>query len=654
MLRRAFVIVLPAGVLAAVVVALAAASHAAPHSTAASSFLPTGLAPSGADWATPGGDLAGSGYSTLNQINTKNVSKLKMVWQESYNGPGQGYNKPENQPIVITAKGLPLPTTMFLAYNEGVVALDPTSGKILWKYQGATEKAGALAGTGTKNGIGRALSYGNGMVFAGQQDGSVTAINAKSGQAVWTADTTGAGTTGQGNVLGETNPPATFFNDGASGLVLAAPNGGDSPLRGHLDAYNAKTGALTWRTFTTPDPTQQPFILSWGNPAQAATGGAAVWSLPVVDPQLKRVYFGTGNAYPYTGRAAGNNLWTDTLMSVNSKDGALRWYFQTTHHDLWDYDLSNPPVRINVSLNGKSTPVVAIGAKNGWMYVLNANNGAHLPTYPIPETKVPDLNDGKGAALNLTSPTQPEPTGGAGAILPHCLTPADAAAIIPGFPTAPNGTPIVPTCPFAPSYSDAYLAWYPAYSGGINWPRDSYNPQTNDLYVCASTSVMGFENASPTNSAMSFVGTFLQGDGGTISALNMSTNKLDWQVKIPRAYDTPGGPTVRNGTCYSGTMTTAGGLLFVSQNVDAFSDGSPIVPGVFYAYDAKSGKQLWSFTNNQGSKIVAAPITYMVKGKQYVAVMMTSPNSPTATPVRNFSFGSATQPPVDHLTVFSL
>jgi hypothetical protein len=275
-----------------------------------------------------------------------------------------------------------------------------------------------------------------------------------------------------------------------------------------------------------------------------------------------------------------------------------------------------------------------------------------VPNFAIPEVKVQDLNDGKGAALNNTWPTQPEPTGGAGEILPHCLTAADAAAIIPGFPNAPNGTKIIPTCTYAHPYSDAFYAWYPAYSGGINWNRMSYNPKTNDLYICASISVMGFENASPTSPNQGFIGTFLGGDGGTISALNMSTNKLDWQVKIPRNYDSPGGPTVRNGTCYSGTLTTAGGLVFAAQNVDGFTEGSPPVPGIFYAYDAKTGKQLWSFTNNQGSTIHAPPATYMVNGKQYIAIMMHSLLNPNGS--HAFTNGSATSPPVDHLTVFAL
>src|SRR6266404_4821838 len=143
MFRRSLLLSLAAAGLAATVVAMATASNTAPRkAAAANAFLPGGVVPSGSDWSTPGGDLAGSGYSTLSQINTTNVSKLKMAWQKSYNAPGQGFNKPQNQPIVITAKGLPLSTTMFLSFNQGVVALNPTNGDVLWKYQGALAKGG--------------------------------------------------------------------------------------------------------------------------------------------------------------------------------------------------------------------------------------------------------------------------------------------------------------------------------------------------------------------------------------------------------------------------------------------------------------------------------------------------------------------------------
>src|SRR5207248_326345 len=128
-------------------------------------------------------------------------------------------------------------------------------------------------------------------------------------------------------------------------------------------------------------------------------------------------------------------------------------------------------------------PILAFGGKNGYLYELNAKNGH--PIFPIPEVPVPDLNGGKGAALNNTWPTQPEPTGAAGQLIPHCPT-ADfvSTALFNGGPlVAPNGTSIVPTCPYAPPYNDKYLAWGPSFWGGVDYERDSYNPLTNDFLV---------------------------------------------------------------------------------------------------------------------------------------------------------------------------
>jgi glucose dehydrogenase len=323
----------------------------------------------------------------------------------------------------------------------------------------------------------------------------------------------------------------------------------------------------------------------------------------------------------------------------------MKWYFQTVHHDEWDYDVSNPPMRLNPKINGKTYQVLAIGGKSGWEFVRNAVNGRPTPGFPAPETKVLDLNQGKGAALNLTWPTQPEPTGGAGQILPHCMTAAEAQTLYPGFPNAPNGTPIIPTCTFANPYSDAYYTWYPAFSGGINWWRSAYNPTTNDLYICANVSTEGFENLSPTSPNQATIGTFNGGYGGTISALNMSSNKLDWQIKIPPEFTSPGGPAVQNGSCSSGDLATASGLVFVAKNAQTFGDGTPTaIPAVLYAYDAKSGKELWSWTNNLGSLMKSQAMTYMVGNKQYLTIMATSPTQGAA----------ATAPGTDHLTTFAL
>ncbi len=633
-------------------IAVQKAVKAAPPATNSTyPWLPAGVTPAGADWPTTGGDLAGSDYSTLNQINTKNVSKLHVAFQlASLNipAPGTGY-KPENQPIVLTmgspdASGkpitnLPMKTTMFMQTNYGLVALNPTNGDILWQYKGALTKGNGLLEIGA-----RSISYGDGYIFGGQQDGSLVALDAKTGAPVWTVDTDAAGTTGVGNTHGESNPwsifdGATTTNKLAQDLVFSAPNGGDSPLRGHFDAFNAKTGVLVWRTWNTPDPTQIPFILSWGNPAEAVVGGGASWSLPAIDNNLQKIYYGTGNHFPESGASPGKALWTDTLMAVNLSTGALKWYFQTVHHDEWDFDTSNAPVRINVLINGKRVPVVAIGCKNGYMYILNANNGGAVPNFGIPEVKIPDPSGGAATTQFTEWPTQPEPVGGAGSIVPHCVTSAFAAATIPGFPTAPNGTPMVPTCSYAAPVPNEYEVWGPTAAGGIQWTRESYDPATNDLYVCGNYGITAKESTSTTAQTSTSIGGGLP--GGSVSALNMSTNKLDWQFQIPVGNSAPGGPTVRNGTCYSGDTSTAGGITFAAQNSAILGDATPAaLPAEFDAFDSKTGKILWSWMNNEGSVIRGSSETYTVGGKEYVIIEADAPTSGTT--------------PTDHLTVFSL
>src|SRR5262245_43256237 len=362
-------LLLATGLAAGVIAALASASkQVAPENAYA--WLPAGEVPAGTatnDWEYPQGDLAHTNYSLLKQINTGNVANLKLAWQVSLNGPAYS-GVIEGAPIVVsgTGKNLPLESgTMFVSAKNGMVALDPTNGKILWSYVGPPPVNGApQLSFGSSS---RTEAYGNGMVFAGQQDGSVVGLNAKTGAVRWTAQVSGAGVYAGHNSL--TAPATTFAPVGKNGIVFAGPNNGDAPMRGHMDALDAKTGDLIWRWFTTPDPAQFPYILSWSNPAEAAVGGAAVWTDSAVDTELGMIYFGTGNTYPYVGRQPGTNLWTDSAVALDANTGKLKWYYQMVHHDVWDWDTSNTPVLFNTKINGKTVKAFAEGNKDGYLFV---------------------------------------------------------------------------------------------------------------------------------------------------------------------------------------------------------------------------------------------------------------------------------------------
>ena len=252
-------------------------------------------------------------------------------------------------------------------------------------------------------------------------------------------------------------------------------------------------------------------------------------------------------------------------------------------------------------------------------------------------------DNGEGAILNQTWPTQPIPSGGEAQILPHCPTAAQVRNVLPGkFPKAPNGDPYVLACPYTPTNSTHFVVWGPYFAfGGTDYPPMSYSPQTNDLYVCANVTFQSTENVSDTDQSHKYEtggGWTTNGLSGTVSALNVSTNKLDWQKK----YDAS-----NNGACYSGVLSTAAGLVFVSSRGQ--TSGVPKkFGGTFYAYDAKTGKQLFKYQNS--SLIMAPAITYSIKGKQYIAVDMTAGTSTVQLP----GFGALTTSTKDRLTVFAL
>jgi glucose dehydrogenase len=401
--RVRVLLVLAAGLAAIGVVSLASASPSsvsrgsrAVSAEAKWPWEPAGSVPAGTagnDWQYPKGDLADSNFSYLKEINTKNVSSLKVAWQQSfappnYSGPIQG------SPIVVSGGGKNLPLTsgtMFLVADSGVVAVDPTNGKVLWQYIGPPPKPASPGATPAQSLIfgntSKGFSFCNGMVIAGQQDGSIVALNARTGAPIWVNEVSDvnefAGHTGQEAPPTDCDPNAGPNHDG---LVFAGPNGSSSPLRGHLDAINAKTGQLIWRFFTTPDPTQLPFILTWGNPAEAALGGGGTWGTTAIDPGLAMVYSETGNAYAQLGRQPGKDLWTASSFALDEETGQLRWYWQETHHDNWDYDHGSPPMLMNLTIKGKVYPAFVSCNKPGWCEVLNRTNGRPLPGFPMKET----------------------------------------------------------------------------------------------------------------------------------------------------------------------------------------------------------------------------------------------------------------------------
>jgi hypothetical protein len=712
---RGFVyFVVTAGLVAATTVALASASRTAPRAMSATgksanAYLPKGMKPLVNDWNHPGGDAASTMFSQLKQINSSNVNGLKVVWNGSYRAPGA--TGALQQAPLCCPSGL-----MFQNVSAGVVGINPGDGTVAWEYKGIPFDT--VRGATTTHTAGRGIAYDpkHDYVFAGQQDGSVVALKAKTGHPVWTVQVVGAGSYGSATAL-ISQPATQWYDDGGDGIVLAAPNGGESPFRGHQDAYNAKTGALVWRNWTTPDPTQLPYILTWANPAEASQGGAAVWSIPAVDAQLGLVYFGTGNLFPWTGRQPGDNLWGVSLQAVDWRTGALRWYYQEMKHDIWDLDSPQPPTRMNVPINGKMTPVVAEGGKNGGMYVLNARNGAYLPYFTFTKIQTYDPT-GRGKKLNGLSNTQWIGQGAAGCTNPFELSAealakcrAIAGSPVPGsegngkfaacattgacadgtfFPadyvqisyggTNPtpgvegaygpnvvgengkdpcpsckvvnvaNGRPIVGTSFAAAHTSDAYFAFGGTASGPFNYPFKAYSPQTRNMYQCVRMAHSGKSNAGVFSAGSESTNSANQGGATTdprifstaLEAIRMTNNTFAWQY---------GTKASTFGSCNAGVFATAGNLVFNSWSGRTDPSAATLLAngiaagGVFAAFDATTGKLLWQW-GSPGANFASHGITYLYKGKQYVAIYHTLP---AAT-----ALGGIPTDQREQMTVFSL
>jgi glucose dehydrogenase len=279
-------------------------------------------------------------------------------------------------------------------------------------------------------------------------------------------------------------------------------------------------------------------------------------------------------------------------------------------------------------INGKLTPVVSSACKSSYVYLLNPSNGR--PIYPIKQVAMSSLPGytAAGAALNNASPTQPEPSGGEAGMLAHCPTAAMAEVSLPSdYPTGPDGHSVVNSCDYVAANGSNWLLKPYYTSNGIDYPRASFDPQLDYQFFCATTSIMIEENQSPVSYKTTIINsgrvtTAPAGESGTVTALNVANNTVAWQRNLIADQD---------GNCYSGTLTTASGLLFYAtkgrtDGTNSTFRAEGINPGGWlYAVNAVTGNTLWKYQNPSGDLIEAPPVTYMYGGKQYIAEYMECP-----------------------------
>jgi alcohol dehydrogenase (cytochrome c) len=533
--------------------------------TAADDFSAESLtAVPAANWPTNGGNVYNQRYSSLALLDRNNVGELKGVWRARLNGSGtETQYSGAAQPIIYDG------TVYVITGADDVFAISLETGEILWQYAANLDRNITSVCCGWTS---RGVAISEDKVFVGRLDARLEALDRSTGKVVWSVQAE----------RWEENFSITSAPLYYDGIVITGFAGADRGTRGRVKAYDADDGALLWTFYTIPGP-GEPGHETWPAYNDAwQYGGASVWQTPAVDPELGLLYFSTGNAGPdYNGAVRpGDNLFAASIVAIEAATGEYRWHFQQVHHDIWDYDAPNPVVLMNLVIDGRDRKALVEVGKTGWAYILDRETGE--PIVGIDERPVPQ------EPRQATAATQPFPRGDA--VVPQWVEIAPE-----GFDLVNDGRI------FTPFVGENPVIVKPSIWGGANWPPSSYDPVRQTLFVCASSVVGNFTGGGDPNQPPPRQGEMYSGGTtgytrlprtGIFAALDVTMNTIVWRYRWPEQ-------------CYSGSIATAGGLVFVGRN-----------DGRLTALDSDTGKQLWEFQTGAGMNAPVSTVEH--GGRQYV------------------------------------
>jgi quinohemoprotein ethanol dehydrogenase len=537
-------------------------------------------APEPAQWVAPGRDAAGTYYSPLAGINANNVGTLGFAWDYRL-GTNRGQ---ESTPLVIDG-------VMYATSNLGrLYALDAATGKELWKYDPHVE--GAWARYACCDAVNRGVAAFDGRLYVAALDGWLHAIDARTGEMLWKADT----------VIGrQEHRPYTLTGAPllAGDLVIIGGAGADfAHTRGYISAYDRRTGEFRWRFFTVPrNPAEGPqdqkhleaAIKSWDprHPWEDGAGGGTVWDGMAYDPKLRLVYIGTGNAAPYNmqlgGRHGGDELYAASIIAIHVDDGTMAWYYQATPGDRWDFDSTQKLILADLDLGGAPRRVVMQASKNGFYYVLDRSTGELISAANFafqnwtrgidPKTKKPIVDP---QVEYRDKPVIVFPSeAGAHSWEPMAFDPTRGITFIPVIESAS----IITETSSRPAGLVEGQFTTPAL------PPEMWDPKAlHSLYGDVPT-VAELMHGIKTNPA----------SRGFLRAWSVSEHRILWEAETASSWD-------------GGVLATGGGLVFQGD-----------ANGNLIAYAADSGRKLASIA--LGTSVMAAPMTYELGGVQYIAVV---------------------------------
>ncbi len=544
----------------------------------------------GADWPLHNLDEYNSRFSPLTAIDRSNVGALELKWSLQTDVT---MRVGEVSPLVIDG-------VMYFHSGSTLFAVDAATGEPVWTFQ--AEEAFTGGGRGPAYGDGRIYAYGQTILYA---------VDARTGVLVESF-----GREGLLSIINEalsfkypdtypptidprsigysmTNPPA--YRDGT--LYVGLPFSDSLLPGGLLVAADGRTGAVKWVFNSIPQgPRDSGWEISrdtWSGPGRY---GGGIWTQPAVDAELGLVYFNAANPSPnYDGSSRkGMNLFTNSMLAVDIDTGELAWYFQTLHHDIWDWDLVAGPILFNIEVDGR--PVRGIGSLGKTCYVYLLDRATGEPINPIVETAVPTVTDVPGEEV---WPTQPIPYTAAGIPQqPFCAT----------YPLVddPELAPRVRQS-FHPHSVNEFFIVAPGLMGGANFGSPSFSPRTGLLYATGKNDAWSIRirpvgdtlEPGPGNLGH-FAGFSAEGETGvtrrtTLAAYEPASGRRAWYIEI-------------DGMTNSGNLATAGDLVFQGAGT-----------GHFYAFDAATGEQLFQYQADTG--IRSSPTTFEAGGAQYVTVI---------------------------------
>jgi alcohol dehydrogenase (cytochrome c) len=496
------------------------------------------------NWTTYHGSYHSTHYSTLTQITPANVKQLELAWVHQ----ARSLEKFETTPLVVDG-------VMYLTEAPGtVVALDPVTGRQFWTYEHQLPQV-TYPCCGKVN---RGVGYHNGVIFHGTHDMKVIALDARNGRKKW--ETT-IGDYKGGYAL--THAPLIVKDK-----VIVGTAGGELGIRGFLVALDLATGKELWRWKIIPEPGEKGNE-TWGGKESWKYGGGSIWLTGSYDPSLNLVYWGTGNPGPDWNPSVrpGDNLYTDCVVALDAGTGKLKWHFQFTPHDEWDWDAVQTAVLVDLPYKGRERKLMLWANRNGFYYVLDRATGEFLHGQPFVKQNWASGLDERGRPMKIK---------GQGPSKQGTQT----------WPGVQGGTNW-----FAPSYSPAtgyyyVTAWDEYHSTYFTWDQEY---EQGKWYAGG-----GVKSPVPPTKREPIQKRSTEDGYAAIRALNPTNGEKVWEYKMADMSE-------------SGLLTTASNLLFSGNR-----------EGHFFALDAKTGQLLWR--RNLGGQVVASPITFSAGGNQYVSI----------------------------------